>query len=57
MIQPARSIVQVKEAIENVGQTILSSMDYCFSAKDTKSIIEVVVVGCTNINRISIVRK
>ena len=34
---------QVKDAIENIGQTIVSSMEGCFSAKDTDAIIRVKV--------------
>ena len=32
---------QVKDAIENIGQTIVSSMEGCFSAQDTDTIIRV----------------
>ena len=39
---------QVKDAIENIGQTIVSSMEGCFSAQDTDAIIRVNVVNfCT----------
>ena len=36
---------QVKDAIENIGQTIVSSMEGCFSAQDTDTIIRVSVVN------------
>ena len=32
---------EVREAIENICQTIVSSMDNCFTARDTQQIIEV----------------
>ena len=39
---------QVKDAIENIGQTIVSSMEGCFSAQDTDTIIRVNLVNfCT----------
>ena len=41
-------VLQVKDAIENIGQTIVSSMEGCFSAKDTDTIIKVNLVNfCT----------
>ena len=41
-------VLQVKDAIENIGQTIVSSMEGCFSAQDTDAIIRVNVVNfCT----------
>ena len=35
------STPEIKEAIENVEQTILSSMEHCFSSRDIKTVIEV----------------
>ena len=41
-------LLQVKDAIENIGQTIVSSMEGCFRAQDTDTIIRVNVVNfCT----------
>ena len=40
---------QVKDAIENIGQTIVSSMEGCFSAQDTDAIIRVNVANFCSI--------